>query len=236
MRMLSRRIHFALLTAAMLMAGALPISAQTAPGAPVLKTQTTTRTTTRRKPRRRVVRRTTTTTKTTVVSVPVGSDLKVRLNDTLSSKDSRVGDRFTATVLTPSKYEEGTLHGHISSIQKSGKVKGRTTMNLDFDSIRLLDGRTGTVHGYVSRVYGDDAGRADNEGGVESGSRTEQAVKRGGIGAVAGAIIGGIAGGGKGAAIGLIIGGAGGAGSLAIQGSKELKLDAGTELLVHVTR
>ena len=51
-----------------------------------------------------------------------------------------------------------------------------------------------------------------------------------------GAIIGGIAGGGKGAAIGLILGGAGGAGSLAIRGSKELKLESGTEMLVHVTR
>ena len=50
-----------------------------------------------------------------------------------------------------------------------------------------------------------------------------------------GAIIGGIAGGGKGAGIGLILGGAGGAGSLAIQGSKELKIESGTEMLVHVT-
>ena len=38
------------------------------------------------------------------------------------------------------------------------------------------------------------------------------------------------------AAIGLIIGGAGGAGSLAVQGSKELKIESGTEMLVHVTR
>ena len=38
------------------------------------------------------------------------------------------------------------------------------------------------------------------------------------------------------AAIGLIIGGAGGAGSLAINGSKELKIESGTEMLVHVTR
>lgn len=109
-------------------------------------------------------------------------------------------------------------------------------MNLDFTRITMPDGRTGKLHGYVSRVYGDDAGRADNEGGVESGSRTKQAVKRGGIGAAAGAIIGGIAGGGKGAAIGLLIGGAGGAGSLAIQGSKELKLENGTEMLITVTR
>jgi hypothetical protein len=168
--------------------------------------------------------------------VPVGTDLKVRLNETLSSKESRVGDRFTATVIDPSRFDEAVLRGHVSSIQKSGKVKGRTTMNLAFDSIELSNGRKAALGGYVTRIYGDDAGRADNEGGVESGSRGKQAIKRGGIGAAAGAIIGGIAGGGKGAAIGLIVGGAAGAGSLAVQGSKELKLESGTELLVHVTR
>lgn len=168
--------------------------------------------------------------------VPVGTDLKVRLNDTLSSKDSRVGDRFTATVIDPSRFDEARVSGHISSIRKSGKVKGRTSMNLAFDSVELRDGRRGVLHGFVTRVYGDDAGKADNEGGVESGSRTNQTIKRSGIGAAVGGIIGGLAGGGKGAAIGLIIGGAGGAGSLAVQGSKELKLESGTEMLVHVTR
>lgn len=168
--------------------------------------------------------------------VPVGTDLKVRINDTLSSKESRVGDRFTATVINPSRFDEARVTGHISSIQKSGKVKGRTSMNLAFDAIELRDGRRGVMHGYVTRVYGEGSGRADNEGGVESGSRTNQTVKRAGIGAGVGAIIGGIAGGGKGAAIGLIIGGAGGAGSLAVKGSKELKIESGTEMLVHVTR
>jgi len=177
-----------------------------------------------------------TTTRRVAPLVPVGTDLKVRLNDTLSSKDSRVGDRFTATVIDPSRFDEARVYGHVSSIQKSGKIKGRTSMNLAFDSVELRDGRKGVMHGYVTRVYGDDAGKADNEGGVESGSRTKQTVKRAGIGATVGAIVGGIAGGGKGAAIGLIIGGAGGAGSLAVKGSKELKIESGTEMLVHVTR
>ncbi len=203
----------ALITIAALLGSAVWINAQTKPTA---KKRTTTR---------RVV-----------PLVPVGTDLKVRINDTLSSKDSRVGDRFTATVIDPSRFDEARVTGHISSIQKSGKVKGRTSMNLAFDSIELRDGRRGVLHGYVARVYGDDAGRADNEGGVESGSRTKQTVKRAGIGATVGAIVGGIAGGGKGAAIGLIIGGAGGAGSLAVQGNKELKIESGTEMLVHVTR
>ncbi len=168
--------------------------------------------------------------------VPVGTSLKIRLEETLSSKDSRVGDTFTAIVTDPNRFDGATVRGHISSIQKSGKIKGRTSMNLAFNSIELTDGRKSTLRGYVTRVYGNDGGRADNEGGVESGSRTNQTIKRAGIGAAAGAIIGAIAGGGKGAGIGLILGGAGGAGSLAIQGSKELKLEAGTELLVRVTQ
>jgi hypothetical protein len=167
--------------------------------------------------------------------VPVGTNLKIRIEDTLSSKDSRVGDRFTATALDPVRFNEGRITGHISSIQKSGKIKGRTSMNLAFDSI-TLGTRTGTLHGYVTRVYGSDSGRADNEGGVESGSRTNQTIKRGAIGAGAGAVLGAIIGGGKGAGIGLILGGAGGAGSLAVQGSKELKIESGTEMLIRVTR
>jgi len=204
----------AFVTLLILISSALWVSAQTKP------------TMRRRTPARRTV----------APLVPVGTDLKVRINDTLSSKDSRIGDRFTATVIDPSRFDEARLNGHIRSIQKSGKIKGRTSMNLAFDSIELRDGRRGTLHGYVTRVYGSDSGRADNEGGVESSSRTKQSIKRAGIGATVGAIVGGIAGGGKGAAIGLIIGGAGGAGSLAVQGSKELKIESGTEMLVHVTR
>jgi len=229
-----RTLMLAVLALAVLLEMPVFASAQTDPLSS--KNSNTRRTTTRRHRRRRPVAKTTPPAAPTTVSVPVGTDMKIRLNDTLSSKTARVGDKFTATVMDPAKYSEATVHGHVASIFKSGKVNGKTTMNLAFNSIATTDGLSGTLHGYVTRVYGRDSGKADNEGGIESGSRTKQAVKRGGIGAAAGAIIGGIAGGGKGAAIGLIIGGAGGAGSLAIQGSKELKLESGTELLIHTTR
>ena len=169
--------------------------------------------------------------------VPSGTQLRVRLNDTLSSKESRAGDRFTATVVNPSRYEEGKVTGHIRSIRKSGRVKGRTTMSLAFDSIRLTDGRTGPMRGEVLRVYDSDSAKnVDEEGRVQSGSRGKQTLKRSGIGAVAGAVIGGIAGGGKGAAIGMIVGGAAGAGSIAVEGSKELNIERGTEILIRVNR
>ena len=153
-----------------------------------------------------------------------------------SSKDSRVGDHFTATVVNPSRYEEARVNGHIGSIRKSGRVKGKTTMTLAFDSIRLTNGRSGVIRGEVLRVYDSDSAKEVNEEGqVKSGSRGKQTLKRSGIGAAAGGVIGGIAGGGKGAAIGLIVGGAAGAGSVAVTGSKELKIESGTEMLIRVS-
>ena len=163
--------------------------------------------------------------------------MRIRLNDTLSSRDSRVGDKFTATVVNPSRYEEARITGHIRSIRKSGRVEGRTTMSLAFDAIQLREGRSGTLRAEVLRIYdADSESKVDEEGRVQSGGRGKQTLKRSGIGAVAGAVIGGLAGGGKGAAIGMIVGGAAGAGSIAVQGSKELKLDNGTEILIRANR
>src|SRR5713101_436483 len=102
------------------------------------------------------------------VLVPVGTNLKVRLNDNLSSKESRAGDKFTAAVLDPVRFNEATVQGHIRSIVKSGKVTGRTTMNLAFDSITLTDERRGILHGYVTKVYGSNAAKTDEEGSVQS--------------------------------------------------------------------
>ena len=186
--------------------------------------------------RRPTVQRNRAATNTSIIRV--GTDLRVRLNETLSSETARVGDRFTATVLSPSRYEEATVTGRVSSISKSGKVKGRTSMNLAFDRIQLMDGRSGTMRGQVIRVYesnSESASKVDEEGAVESGKRGEEMMMRGGIGAAAGAVIGGLLGGGKGAAVGLIVGGAAGAGSVAITDSKKLELESGTEVLVRVT-
>jgi outer membrane lipoprotein SlyB len=174
---------------------------------------------------------------TTTSIIPAGTQLRVRLNDTLSSKEARAGDRFTATVVNPSRYEQAKISGHIRSIQKSGRVKGRTTMSLAFDSIHLNDGKSGALRAEVLRVYDSDSAKnVDEEGRVQSGGRGKQTLKRSGIGAVAGAVIGGIAGGGKGAAIGTIVGGAAGAGSIAVEGSKELRIERGTEMLLRVNR
>jgi outer membrane lipoprotein SlyB len=176
-------------------------------------------------------------TNTNTAIIPAGTELRVRLNNRLSSKYSRVGNRFTATVLGPEEYEGARVTGHVSSVRKSGRVTGRTSMALAFDSITLRGGRRGVMRAEVARLYDEESStKVDQEGTVESGSRGKQTAKRSAIGGAAGAVLGGILGGGKGALVGLIVGGAAGAGSIAIEGSKELELPPGTQMLLRVTR
>jgi hypothetical protein len=173
----------------------------------------------------------------TALRVPVGTEMKIRLQDTIDTKESKDGDRFTAIVLSPAKYADATIEGHVAKIDKSGKVTGKTELALAFDRIRLTTGQTGTMAAQVVKVYGEDSAKdVDEEGNVKSGSQGKTTAIRSGGGAALGAIIGGIAGGGKGAAIGAGVGAGVGAGSVLIQGSKKVKLESGTEILIKTTR
>ncbi len=179
----------------------------------------------------------TTTTRSTAPVIPRGTQMKIRLQDTIDTKEARNGDKFRATVVSPSRYDGATITGHVSKIDQSGKFKGRTSLVLSFDRIQFRDGTSRTMAAQVVKVYGEDsAKRVDEEGTVQSGSKTSTTAKRTGGGAAAGAVIGAIAGGGKGAAIGAAIGAGVGAGSTYIQGSNKVKLESGTEILIKTTR
>ncbi len=166
--------------------------------------------------------------------VPDGIQMKIRLSTEISTKTNREGDKFTAVVLDPSDYAEAVIEGHISALNKSGKATGKTEMSLAFDTIRLRDGSGSRFAGQVERVYQSETVKTvDEEGNVETSSRTKDTATRSIGGGALGAIIGGIAGGGKGAAIGAIIGAGVGAGSVYVQGGKELVLEPGTEILIR---
>jgi hypothetical protein len=169
--------------------------------------------------------------------IPAGTEIKIRLEKEIDTKEARDGDRFTATVLSPQRYADATIHGHVAKINKSGKLSGKTELALTFDRISLRNGQSGRMAAQVERVYGEDSvKKVDEEGNIESGSKGKTTAVRTGGGAALGAIIGGIAGGGKGAAIGAAIGAGAGAASTAIQGSNKVKLESGTEILIRTTR
>jgi hypothetical protein len=166
-----------------------------------------------------------------------GETVVAVVDSELSSATSREGDLFTATVKRPSQYEGAIVEGHVSNVQRSGRVTGRSQMTLNFDRIRLRDGRSYRFGGLLEsvRTAQGDVVKVDNEGSVRDNSQTNKTAERAAIGTAVGAIIGAIAGGGKGAAIGAIVGAGGGAGSVYVQGRDDLDLTRGTELTIRAT-
>jgi hypothetical protein len=169
--------------------------------------------------------------------IPNGTELVAVLNSDLSTQNVREGDRFTMTVRSPGQYDGATIEGSVVNVDRGGRISGRSQMTLDFDTIRLRDGRSYRFAGILEsvRTANGEVVRVDNEGAVRDSDQTNKTVTRTAIGTAVGAIIGAIAGGGKGAAIGAVIGAGAGAGSVYVQGRNDLDLNAGTELTVRST-
>ena len=173
---------------------------------------------------------------TTNFAVPEDTALRIRLDDTLTSNDSEVGDPFSATVVDKGDYQNARVYGHIAKIDMSGEIKGHTSMVVRFDRLVMSDGRRAPIQAEMIELYHAPSGeKVDVEGAIESGSRGRKTLTHTAIGAGAGALLGGIFGGGKGAGIGSIIGGVGGLGTTAFHGRQKITLNSGQEILIRVT-
>jgi len=171
-----------------------------------------------------------------VFRVPDDVALRIRLDDTLTSTDSEVGDPFSATVVDTGAYQKARVYGHVTQIDMSGKIKGHTSMVLRFDRLVMPDGRRARIHAEIVELYHAPSGeKVDVEGAIESGGRGRKTIVHTAIGAGAGALLGGIFGGGKGAGIGSVIGGVGGLGTTAFHGNQKITLNSGLEMLIRIT-
>jgi len=171
-----------------------------------------------------------------VFRVPDDVALRIRLDDTLTSTDSEVGDPFSATVVDTGAYQNARVYGHVTQIDMSGKIKGHTSMVLRFDRLVMPDGRRARIHAEIVELYHAPSGeKVDVEGAIESGGRGRKTIVHTAIGAGAGALLGGIFGGGKGAGIGSVIGGVGGLGTTAFHGNQKITLNSGLEMLIRIT-
>jgi len=168
--------------------------------------------------------------------IPEDTALRVRLDDTLTSADSQVGDPFSATVVDGGEFRDARVYGHVANIDMSGRIKGRTSMALRFDRVIMPDGRRAPIRAEIVELCHAPSGEiVDVEGAIESGGRGRKSIVHTAIGAGAGALLGGIFGGGKGAGIGSIIGGAGGLGTTAFHGRQKITLSSGQEMLIRIT-
>ncbi len=169
--------------------------------------------------------------------VPNGTIITGILEKDIDTKVSQNNDRFELVVQSPNQYRGAIIEGYISGVNRSGKISGSSKVTFNFERIRLSNGQTYEFAGFLQSVT-DENGKTvkvDTEGVAKGDSQTKETVKRGGIGAGIGAIIGAIAGGGKGAAIGAIIGGGAGAGSVIVQGKDDLRLKAGSSVTVQAS-
>src|ERR1700674_1078069 len=154
--------------------------------------------------------------------VPADTVIAVVLDQTISSKTSKPGDRFSATVESPVEIEGkvaipkgARADGIVKDAKAAGRFKGGAALALELTSI--------TVNGKDHEIQTSGA-MMSSKG---KGKRT--AVMVGG-GAAGGAAIGAVAGGGKGAAIGALIGAAAGTGGAGLTGNRDIILPAETAL------
>lgn len=166
-----------------------------------------------------------------------GEILTGRLENDIITGVTQDNDRFRFTVIAPAQYKGAVISGYVTGVSRSGKVSGRPELTLNFETIRLTDGRTFDFAGFLVSVT-DSEGRTvkvDAEGAAKGDSQAKETAKRSGIGAGLGAVLGAIIGGGKGAVIGAVIGGGAGAGSVAADGKEDLKLLKGTSVTVRAS-
>jgi len=154
--------------------------------------------------------------------VPADTVIAVVLDQTISSKTSKPGDKFTATVESPIEVEGkvaipkgARVEGVVNEAKAAGRFKGGAALSLTLTSI--------TINGKDHELQ-TSAATMSSKG---KGKRTATMV---GGGAAGGAAIGAIAGGGKGAAIGALIGAAAGTGGAGFTGNRDITLAAETPL------
>jgi len=157
------------------------------------------------------------------MDVPVGTELDVRLQQSLSSATAAVEDRFEATTLVDLKDGDRTMipagsvmRGVVSSVTKTSRLERKGSLTLAFDQVRI-NGREYPIRATVTQA-------------IESEGIKGEAGKIG-AGAGVGMIIGGILGGVKGALAGILIGGGG---TIAATEGKDVELAAGTVLRVRL--
>ena len=154
--------------------------------------------------------------------IPADTVISVVLDQTISSKSSKPGDKFTATVESPIEIggkiaipKSARAEGVVREAKAAGRFKGGAALALELTSVE--------VNGKNHEIQTSGATMSSKG----KGKRTAAMV---GGGAAGGAAIGAVAGGGKGAAIGALIGAAAGTGGAGLTGNRDITLNAETPL------
>ena len=176
-------------------------------------------------------------------SVDAGTIMRVRMNQTISSKTATVGSAFTTTVTEPVYASNGVVviptgsvvTGRVDSVNPAAKGGEVGQIDCSFISVRLPNGRKRTINGSLTDLT-DGKTSSDNEGTVSGKKMEHRKIIFIGGGTAGGAILGSIIGGGKATAIGAILGAGGGfLGERYLKG-KEAEVKSGTQFGINLNQ
>ena len=162
------------------------------------------------------------------LTIPAGTVLPIVLDSYVASDSSRIEDPVRAHVsrnvivrgvtVIPAG---STLVGHVTSVQRSGRVKGRARIGFRFDRVSIRDANE-RIEIETSSVV------------RQAPATKRQDAAKIGIPAAGGAIVGAIAGGKKGAAIGAAAGGGAGSAVVLSTRGKEVRFGRGAAFSVRL--
>jgi hypothetical protein len=179
------------------------------------------------------------------IALPSGTELIVRLTNTLSTKGSEEGDPWVGKVGEPifaGGQEvvpvESTVRGHVTFLKPAGRATGRGEMRLVAETISVTDQGTYTIVALLKNADDNSGSKVkDAEGTVEGPGKSDKGVaKEAGIGAAVGAGVGSIAHGGSGALYGAAIGAMAGVVHSVAKKHQGVLLPPGTELTFVLDR
>jgi hypothetical protein len=157
------------------------------------------------------------------LEVPVGTEMDVRLIDSLDSGTAMVEDRFEGTTVADLRVDGrvaipagAVVRGVVTEVNPATRTNRTARMTLSFDQV-TVNGQAYPIRGTITEAI--------------EGSGIKGEAGRLGVGAGAGAVIGGLLGGVKGALLGVAIGGAG---TLAATEGKEVRVPQGSVLRVRL--
>lgn len=165
----------------------------------------------------------------TTLTLPAGTLVHVRLNDTLDSGETDAGTRFSGTLSRPLRVNGmevapagSTVSGRVTNAVSSGRLSRPGELALVLTAITPPAGSPISIRTHIVSFKGQS-------------HKGHDAKVIGGVAGL-GALIGGIAGHGGGAAIGALAGGGAGTAAAAATGKHEIHLAAETALTFRLSR
>lgn len=162
------------------------------------------------------------------VTIPADTTVPIELETTLTSAGNHLEDPVRARTRVPLTIADevvlpagSELRGQVTAAEPSGKVKGRARLRFQLTEIEAR----GEVYEIAAAPFA-----------YEAASTKGKDAEKIGIGAAAGAIIGGLAGGKKGAVVGSAIGGGAGTAVVMTTAGKEVELPSGTALQLRLRK